>query len=387
MAVPNMIVTLAMNASKYSSGLKKAAGQTTTFGSMATKAFDLAKGAMLGLTLAAIRYIPILANMGAESRRADIQLRFMLENMQGISAATDATIKRMDVYAQKVSLATAVDDEQIKAVQKKLLMFKLIRNSADEMGGAFDRATSAAIDLAAGGFGDMEANAVKLGRMLQSPITSLTAMNKAGVVFTDTEKKKIILLAESGDLLAAQDEILKKVEGRVKGLAEESATPWEKMNTALGQIGDSIGDALLDPLDDMNTKLKVWLASPQSKQDIQDITDAFVAMGEAAKFTLDIILNIKAGMDEISKFNKNLFGGVNFSGTVIVPRTPSTNGGNQSGPGGRPGGLHPGGNQSGPGGPARITVNFNKPVDSVSAGREISRVLKEYDRSNGGRRR
>ena len=211
MASSNMIVTLAMNASKYASGLRTAAGKTATFGSTATKVFNLAKTAMLGLTLAVIRYIPILANMGAESRKADIQLRFMLENMQGVSKATNATVKRMDAYATSVSIATAVDDELIKTVQKKLLMFKAVRLSADEMGGAFDRATSAAIDLAAGGFGEMESNAVKLGRMLQDPTTSLTALNKAGVVFTETEKKKIIQLAKSGKLYEAQDAILQRM--------------------------------------------------------------------------------------------------------------------------------------------------------------------------------
>ena len=33
--------------------------------------------------------------------------------------------------------------------------------------------------------------------------------------------------------------------------------------------------------------------------------------------------------------------------------------------------------------PSRITVNFNTPVDSVSAGREIARVLSDYDRARG----
>lgn len=382
MAVPNMIVTLAMNATKYASGLKTAAGKTSTFGSMATKAFDLAKGAMLGLTLAAIRFIPELAQMGAESRKADIQLKFMLENMQGISAATDKTVKRMSAYADVVNRATGIDDEQIKAVQRKLLVFAAVRDSADEMGGAFDRATIAAIDLAAGGFGDMESNAIKLGRMLQEPGKSLDALTRAGITFTETEKEKIIQLTESGKLLEAQDEILKSVEGRVKGLAETSATPWEKMTAALGQIGDAIGEELLVPLEEMNTKVKVWLSSPQSKQDIQDITDGFVAMGEVAKFILDVILNIKAGIDEVKKgFDSLPFG---FTGTVITPRTPSSNGGNPSAPGGpsrpRPGTEPFGGTSRG------LVVNFNAPVDSVSAGREISRVLADYNRSNGARR-
>ena len=372
MAVPNMIVTLAMNATKYARGLKTAAGQTNTFGSMATKAFNLAKGAMLGLTLAAIRYIPVLAQMGAESRKADIQIKFMLENMQGVSKATDATVKRMNAYAQSVNVATGIDDEQIKAVQRKLLVFKSLRKTADDLGGTFDRTTKAAIDLAAGGFGDMEANAIKLGRMLENPVANLTALNRAGITFTATEKAKISSLQESGRLFEAQDLVLKSIENRVSGLAEASATPFEKLTAQLNQIGDAIGEALLVPLEDINRKVAVWLASPQSKQDIKDITDGFVAMGEAAKVVLDIILNLKAGMDAVTKFNKELFGGVGFKGTVIVPKTPSTNGGNPSAPGGR-------GRSQAP------TINFNSPIDPVSAGREVSRVLNAYNRSNGGR--
>ncbi len=94
MAASNMIVTLAMNASKYSSGLRKAASDTTAFSRFTTKAFNVARGAMVGLTLAVLRYIPTILNMGAESRKADIQLNFMLETMQGVSAETTRTTKR-----------------------------------------------------------------------------------------------------------------------------------------------------------------------------------------------------------------------------------------------------------------------------------------------------
>ena len=371
MAVPNMIVTLAMNASKYGAGLKKAAAQTSTFGSLSTKAFNIAKGALLGLTLAAIRYIPTLAQMGAESRKADIQIKFMLENMQGVGKATDETVKRMNAYAQSVNKATGIDDEQVKAVQRKLLVFKTLRDTADELGGTFDRTTKAAIDLAAGGFGTMEANAIKLGRILQDPTKNLNALNRAGITFTATEKAKIQKLQESGKLLQAQDLVLKSVESRVLGLAEKSATPFEKLTAQFNQIGDAIGEALLVPLEEMNKKVSVWLASPQSKQDIKDITDAFVALGQAAKFTLDVILNIKAGLDAVTKFNKELFGGIGVSGTVIVPKTPKPSG-NTSAPGGARSSSAP-------------VINFNAPVDSVSAGREVARVLSDYNRANGAR--
>jgi hypothetical protein len=370
MAVPNMIVTLAMNASKYSSGLKKAAQQTTSFGQFTAKAFSIARGAFLALTVAALRMVPVLANMGAESRKADIQLRFMLENMQGVGAATDATVKRMAEYADQVNRATGVDDEQVKAVQRKLLVFKTLRQTADELGGTFDRTTAAAIDLAAAGFGDMEANAIKLGRVLQDPTRNLNALSRAGITFTEAEKRKIKALQESGKLLEAQDMILLSVENRVKGIAKASATPFEKLNAQFQQIGDAIGEAMLPALESMNIEVSKWLSTPQGQKDVRAIADAFVAMSLAIK---DVVLFLKQVFDlfdAISKFNMDWVGALRGARDFLIgnptspaptPRTPSRT------PSSAP------------------VINFNSPIDPVSAGREVARVLADYNRANGMR--
>lgn len=379
MAAPNMIVTLAMNATKYASGLRKAAGQTTAFGRFTSRAFDIAKTAFIGLTLSAIRMIPVLAQMGAESRKADIQLRFMLENMQGVGAATDATVKRMAAYADQVNRATGIDDEQVKAVQRKLLVFKSLRQTADELGGTFDRTTSAAIDLSAAGFGEMEANAIKLGRILEDPTRNLNALSRAGITFTEQEKRKIIALQDSGKLLEAQNLVLKSVEDRVKGIAEESATPFEKMNAQFQQIGDSIGEAMLPALEGMNKEVSAWLSTPQGRKDVQLIADGFVnaayGIREMANFLRDVrdlLEEIKPFtnlLDQIGKFViQNRFGFI----TELPGQLSGLGGGRGTGSGG-------GGRSSTKG----IVVNFNAPVDSVSAGREIKRVLADYDRANG----
>jgi hypothetical protein len=381
MAVPNMIVTLAMNASKYGAGLKKAAQQTTSFSQFAAKGFNLARTAFIGLTLAALRYIPMLANMGAESRKADIQLRFMLENMNGVSAATDKTVKRMAAYADTVSKATGVDDEQIKAVQKKLLMFVSIRKSADRMGGSFDRATKAAMDLAAGGFGEMESNAIKLGRMLEDPATKLNTLSRAGVVFTKQEREKITVLAESGRKLEAQELILSKIEGRVKGLSEASATPFEKMIQQFNEMGDTIGEAMLPHLEEMNDRISEWLSTPQGKKDLQEIVDAFVDMAGAISDIVGFVIDLKKAWEdatlEIKKYNdeNSVFGrggggrggrrNYGAGGTDNTPSGPTT-----------PADRNP---SSAP------IINFNAPIDSVSAGREVARVLADYNRANGSR--
>lgn len=379
MAVPNMIVTLAMNATKYSKGLKKAGAETTAFGRFTSRAFDLAKTAFIGLTLAAIRFIPVLANMGAESRKADIQLRFMLENMQGVSKATDDTVKRMAAYADEVNRATGIDDEQVKAVQRKLLVFKTLRGTADELGSTFDRATSAAIDLAAGGFGDMEKNAIKLGRVLQDPTKNLNALSRAGITFTDQEKRKIRQLQESGKLLEAQDLVLQSVEDRVKGLAEESATPFEKLAGQFAQIGDSIGEQMLKPLEEVNDQIKLWLGTEQGKKDIKLIADSFVAAAVGIRDMAKFLGDVKVLLDQIKPFtdlllligniiNNKMFGFITQLPGQLLPT--------------------PGGTPIAPGRPrpsAAPIININSPIDSVSAGREIARVLADYNRANGSR--
>jgi hypothetical protein len=378
MAASNMIVTLAMNATKYASGLRKAAGQTNTFGTMSTKAFNLVKGAMLGLTVAAIRYIPVLANMGAESRKADIQLKFMLENMQGVSAATDATVKRMAQYADAVNKATGIDDEQVKAVQRKLLVFKTLRETADELGGTFDRTTKAAIDLAAGGFGEMESNAIKLGRILQDPTKNLNALSRAGITFTEQEKRKIKQLQESGKLYQAQDMILKSIEARVLGLAEKSATPFEKLQAQFNQIGDAIGEAMLPALEDVNKQVSMWLSTPQGRKDVEAIADAFVAAAYGLKEMANFLRDVKKLLDQITNFNMGWVGALADFRNGIIGR-PNNARGDNSGRGSTPFGGTSRDRASAP------IINFNAPIDSVSAGREVARVLADYNRANGAR--
>jgi hypothetical protein len=280
-------------------------------------------------------------------------------------------------YADQVNKATGIDDEQVKAVQRKLLVFKTLRDTADELGGTFDRTTQAAIDLAAGGFGDMESNAIKLGRVLQDPTRNLNALNRAGITFTETEKRKIKRLQESGKLLEAQDLVLQSIEDRVLGLAEESATPFEKMVAQFEQIGDSIGEAMLPALEGINTEVSKWLATPKGARDVRAIADGFIAAAEGIREMANFLRDVKGLLDSITKFNFDWVNALrNFRNDILGVQNNAR--GDMSGRGTTPFG----GTNSPSSAPV---INFNAPIDSVSAGREVARVLADYNRSNGGR--
>jgi len=208
----------------------------------------LAPAAMIGLTaLAGMAFGAVRA--AEEAEVADNRLQNIAESMGLFGKETDAVVERMKDFADATMLATGVDDEIIKTTQAKLLTFKELATTADEVGGAMDRATLAALDMAAAGFGEAEQNAVQLGKALQDPIKGITALGRAGVTFTEIEKEKIAALVESGQMLEAQNLILAAIETQVGGTAEATATGSSKMSVAFGEMAESLGKALLPLLE------------------------------------------------------------------------------------------------------------------------------------------
>lgn len=211
---------------------------------------SLAPAAIIGLT--ALTGMAVGAVRAAEeSEIANNRLQNIAESMGLFGKETDAVVQRMKDFADSTMLATAVDDEIIKSTQAKLLTFANLAETADEVGGAMDRATMAALDLAAAGFGEAEQNAVQLGKALQDPVKGITALGRAGVTFTEQEKEKIAVLVESGKMLEAQDMILSAIEKQVGGTAAATATGSAKMAVAFGEMSESLGTALLPLLEQL----------------------------------------------------------------------------------------------------------------------------------------
>ncbi len=158
---------------------------------------------------------------------------------------TEAVTKRLIDMAEAQGREYGMSNLTIKAAQAKLLTFKNLAKTATKVGGAFDRASQAALDMAAAGFGTAETNAVQLGKALENPIKGITALAKSGVTFTDQEKEKIKTLVESNKLLQAQEMILKAVETQVGGTAKATANDTDKMKESFAQFQQSLGEALL----------------------------------------------------------------------------------------------------------------------------------------------
>lgn len=250
-----------------------------------------------------------------EAERQTAKLNQVLDNM-GQSAAAP----RVDELASSLSKVAGIDDEVIKGGQTLLATFSEVAASAGEVGGTFDRATRAAVDLAAAGFGDVSSASVMLGKALQDPVKGMTALGRAGVTFTEEQKKLIEGFVAANDVASAQQVILKEVEKQVKGTAEASATEGDKIKVAMGELQETFGlfiddvisggkgtKTFSDRLNDLNDELRrlersdAWAGIAGS---IRGIGKAFGFVGSAlgawSNFWYEAGVIARNGVEEIN---------------------------------------------------------------------------------------
>ena len=204
----------------------------------------LAPAAMIGLT--ALSGLAVGALRAAEEAQvANNRLDSVAQSMGLFGTNTKNVTDRLKAFADETMKKIGVDDELIKSTQAQLFTFKELAETADVTGGAFDRATIAAFDMAAVLGGSGEDNAVRLGKALQDPILGLTALRKAGVLFRDEQENSIKTFVAAGDTLAAQEIILGELETQFGGAAEATVTDSAKMSIAFGEMTEAIGTGLL----------------------------------------------------------------------------------------------------------------------------------------------
>jgi len=256
-------------------GLKSAQSAIGKVGAGIRGAFKVAAGATAALgALTAVGVA--FAKAGEQAATSNARITQIAESMGLFGNQAGAVSQRLQDLAKATALNTGADINSIKATQAKLLTFRNLAQTADDTGGAFDRATKAAIDLAAAGFGEAETNAVQLGKALQDPIKGITALARSGVTFTEVEKAKIATLTESGKVLEAQDMILQAIETQVGGTAEATANASDKMAQAFQIMKEDIGTAVL-PLFEQITALISTALIPIAEA----LTPIFVKLFEA----------------------------------------------------------------------------------------------------------
>lgn len=160
-----------------------------------------------------------------------------ITNQMGLFGDEAKTVsKRLTDLANKQSRMAGIDEKTIVLTQSKLMTFAELAKTADVVGGSFDRATMAAVDMAAAGFGTAEMNAVQLGKALNDPIKGINSLTRSGITFTASQKSMIAALVETGEMGKAQSVILKAIETQVGGTAAATADASAVIKTSISQL-------------------------------------------------------------------------------------------------------------------------------------------------------
>jgi hypothetical protein len=302
--------------------LRKAQSDVAQMGKQLGAAAGVAAAAFAAAGVALTRF-GIDAAKGAEQAAiAQRRLDSIAKSMNVFGNSAGKVSKRLGEFAEANELVVGVDADVIKATQAKLLTFKELAKTADTVGGAMDRATMAAIDLAAAGFGSAESNASALGKAMQDPIGQLGALRKAGVTFTEAEREKIKVMVESGNILEAQNTVLSAIEQQVGGTAEATASAFTRIELASNQVKDAIGEALLPVVEDFADELALLVPElqgalgPAAEQVATILSDSLLPAIQAFGEYLKTPEGIQAVKDLTTEFVNIVTEIVNFTGKV-----------------------------------------------------------------------
>ena len=179
-----------------------------------------------------------------EVSTANARIESIVDSMGNFEGQVGDVTQKLIDQANATAALTGVDRTLIKESQALLLTFDSVNKTADQSEGIFDRATDAAIDLAAAGFGSATSNAQSLGRALEDPIKGLTSLTRQGVTFTDEQRDVIKAFVDTNEIGQAQEVILAAIEKQVGGTAEATANGSDRMRQQFGILRDTLAMAL-----------------------------------------------------------------------------------------------------------------------------------------------
>lgn len=174
--------------------------------------------------------------------------------------AAGVTAKELQEEAQAIAFGTLASVRGIQEAQGVLLTFDRIQGDVRK------NAVELSQDLATVFGGTAASQATQLGKALQDPLKGITALNRVGVSFNDTQKEQIKLFQESGDIVAAQTIIIQALKNQVGGAGEAVAkdslagkldTAGQSFGNFVSKLAKSSGayDATLSFFDGLNSRL------------------------------------------------------------------------------------------------------------------------------------
>jgi hypothetical protein len=291
---------------------KKAQNDVQKFGKSAAASFS---SMARGVGLAALAYVGFSSakqfltdamTSAKESEKVMAQLGAVIASTGGVSGMTATSVSAL---TDKLNLHTIISKASILEGENLLLTFTKIGKDV------FPEASQAILDMSQALGKDTSSSAVMLGKALNDPISGMTALKKAGVSFTEQQKKQIETMQKSGNLAGAQKLILKELATEFGGSAEaqtKTAAGIEILvEKQLAALKKQTGQALLPLYTDL---LKIGIGAMPA------VTAGFVKIIEGVKtFSVFAKTNIIPTVKTVFEKSAELYDFIKDNWSFIAP--------------------------------------------------------------------
>jgi hypothetical protein len=249
------------DASNLQRALNSATSGTSKFGSALGA---LARTGALAAGTAGIGAVAVTLRQGIREWTENTKVTAQTEAvLKSTGRTANVTAQQIDALGQSLMKKSGVDDEAIRSGENLLLTFTKIRNEAGAGNDIFNQATEATLNLSVAMKKDMASSAILVGKALNDPVKGMTALTRAGIQFTDDQKKTIKAMVETGDVMGAQKVILEELTTQFGGSAEAiGKTLPGQLNILKESFNDFAGDLVAKAIpsvqrfvDFLNTRL------------------------------------------------------------------------------------------------------------------------------------
>ncbi len=183
-----------------------------------------------------------IAGIFSESMNAQeglAQTNQVIASTKGVAGVTANAV--LDLATQYSHL-TKFSDDTVQASENMLLTFTNIGKNV------FPMATKTVLDMSQALGQDTKSSAIQLGKALNDPIQGVSALQRVGVTFTQTQKDQIKHFMDTNNIAGAQGIILQELQKEFGGSAEAAGKTFGGQLAIAQQRLDDVKQAIGDKL-------------------------------------------------------------------------------------------------------------------------------------------
>ena len=266
---------LSLKNSQFNKGLGDSEGHINKLETSLASVRNAALG-FIG-AFASVEFLKGSIEMYNESAQASAQLDATLR-----STANAANLNReaLDAQADALMKTSLYDDDAITASQSLLATFTKVKDTI------YMDAIPAIVDMSTKMGGDLQGTTIQVGKALNDPIKGITALSRAGVSFTEEQKKTIKSMVEMNDVAGAQKLILQELQTEFGGSAlaasQVGTGPMTVLKNEFNNVREEIGGMVMALVIDLKPALETLVkALSDGVKWVKEHKEGIVAVGKA----------------------------------------------------------------------------------------------------------